>query len=231
MNYLFDLDDTVYDLSRPFIEAYNVMFADRYDLDPGKMFLQHRVHSEETFALSEDRKMSMEDMYVYRIQESFRDFGEDITRSEALKFQEIYAGFQHRLKLNDGMKAILDYCRNNSIFVSLITNGPSRHQRQKINSMCLGKWIDLDRILISSEVGYRKPGREIFDIARERFDLDLDRTYFVGDSFENDIAGAHAAGWKTIWFNHRHRKADYDYAADHEVHSYEELLQLIKTLG
>lgn len=230
MNYLFDLDDTVYDLSQPFVDTYELMFANRFDLDPVRLFIQFRVHSEETFARSEKNEISMEDMYVYRISEAFKDFGAEITRREALDFQNKYASLQHQLKLNDGMRKILDYCKDNGIFVSLITNGPWQHQRQKINSLGLGEWIDLDKILISSEVGYRKPGREIYDLAVERFNLDLDNTYFVGDSFENDIAGAHNAGWKSIWFNHRHRTVNYDYTADYEVFSYEELLQLIRTL-
>ena len=230
MNYLFDLDDTIYYQDQPFIDTYELMFADRFSLDPGKLFIQFRVHSEETFARSEKNEISMEDMYVYRIGEAFKDLGVEITREEALEFQYTYANLQHQLRLNDGMRRILDYCKDHDIFVSLITNGPWEHQRQKINSLGLGEWIDLDKILISSEVGFRKPGREIYDMAVERFNLDLNETYFVGDSFDNDIAGAHNAGWKSIWFNHRHRTADYDYTADYEVFSYDELLQLIKTL-
>ena len=230
MNYLFDLDDTVYDLSRPFIDAYNQLFADRFSLDANQLFILHRIHSEETFARSERKEISMEDMYCYRIMASFEDLGESITREEALLFQKTYAGFQHNLKLCPEMAEILDYCRSTGQFVSVITNGPSEHQRAKIYSLGLDKWMDTAAIVISSECGYRKPDPVIFDIAQKRFALDLSKTYFVGDNVETDIVGAAAAGWKTIWFNHRHRENNTGIIPDYEVFSYAEILQLIKDL-
>ena len=230
MNYLFDLDDTVYDLSQPFIAAYDQLFADRFSLDANQLFILHRIHSEETFARSEKNEISMEDMYCYRIMASFEDMGESITREEALLFQKTYADLQHKLTIPDEMAEILDYCKSTNQFVSVITNGPSRHQRAKISSLGLDKWMDTSAIVISSECGFRKPERQIFDIAAERFDLDLNRTYFVGDNVETDILGAASAGWKTIWFNHRRRENLTGIKPDYEVFSYAELLQLIKKL-
>ena len=66
MNYLFDLDDTVYDLSQPFVRAFDLIFARDYPVDVNQLFIGHRVHSEETFARSERNEISMEDMYCYR---------------------------------------------------------------------------------------------------------------------------------------------------------------------
>lgn len=230
MNYLFDLDDTIYDLSQPFIAAYDQLFADRFSLDANQLFILHRIHSEETFAQSERKEISMEDMYCYRIMASFEDLGESITREEALLFQKTYADIQHKLTIPEQMAEILDYCKSTNQFVSVVTNGPSLHQRAKISSLGLDRWMDTDAIVISSECGFRKPDREIFDIARERFDLDLNKTYFVGDNVETDILGAASAGWKTIWFNHRHRENHTGITPDYEVFSYAEMLQLIKDL-
>ena len=230
MNYLFDLDDTVYDLSQPFVRAFDLIFARDYPVDVNQLFIGHRVHSEETFARSERNEISMEDMYCYRITAAFRDQGYSITRQQALLFQNTYAEIQHKLILGEEMAEILDYCRDTDQFVQIVTNGPSEHQRKKISSLGLDKWMDTSAIVISSETGFRKPEREIFDIARERFNLDLNKTYFVGDNVDTDILGAHNAGWKSIWFNHRHHPNNTGVTPDYTVYSYRQLLQLIKNL-
>jgi putative hydrolase of the HAD superfamily len=62
----------------------------------------------------------------------------------------------------------------------------------------------LDAAVFSSEVGWRKPHRAIFDRALESLGgVDPRRTIFVGDSLANDVAGAGALGMRTVqalWF-------------------------------
>ena len=55
MNYLFDLDDTLYDHSQPFVHAYRAVFADRYDLDVHQLYLRHRIYSQEAFVRNEKK--------------------------------------------------------------------------------------------------------------------------------------------------------------------------------
>jgi len=63
----------------------------------------------------------------------------------------------------------------------------------------------LDAAVFSSEVGWRKPHRAIFDRALELLGgVDPKRTLFVGDSLANDVAGAGALGMTTVqalWFH------------------------------
>jgi HAD superfamily hydrolase (TIGR01549 family) len=51
-----------------------------------------------------------------------------------------------------------------------------------------------DAIIGSWHVGYRKPGREIFDIAISQLGLTANEAVMVGDSWDLDIAGGHNAG-------------------------------------
>ena len=56
-------------------------------------------------------------------------------------------------------------------------------------------------IVISSEVGFRKPAVPFFaEIGRET-EMDLTRIIYLGDDFANDYAGARAAGMKAILFD------------------------------
>jgi putative hydrolase of the HAD superfamily len=79
----------------------------------------------------------------------------------------------------------------------------------------------------SSEVGYRKPDRRIFQAALNQLGIPAQETLFVGDLVKTDIVGAKRAGMKTAlkqpWSNLRpHRLADY------VIHHISDLLQLLE---
>jgi FMN phosphatase YigB (HAD superfamily) len=54
-------------------------------------------------------------------------------------------------------------------------------------------------ILVSEEVGWRKPNRKIFEEALKRLKLSASETVYIGDSPLEDIAGAKSVGMKTIF--------------------------------
>jgi HAD superfamily hydrolase (TIGR01549 family) len=58
-----------------------------------------------------------------------------------------------------------------------------------------------DAIVVSDEVGWRKPKRDIFDIALERVGVAAPEALFVGDRADIDVLGAHEAGMATAWIN------------------------------
>lgn len=55
-----------------------------------------------------------------------------------------------------------------------------------------------DTIVVSSEVGYRKPHAAFFRAACDRLGLPADRVVSVGDDFENDVEGARLAGLSAV---------------------------------
>ena len=83
--------------------------------------------------------------------------------------------------------------------LGIVTNGSPDLQRRKINGGKLNGYFE--HIIISGEVNHGKPDRQIFEIAVEKFDADKGKVLMVGDNIENDIAGAGAAGIKTVWVN------------------------------
>jgi len=54
-------------------------------------------------------------------------------------------------------------------------------------------------ILVSEEVGWRKPNRKIFEEALKRLDVTAEETVYVGDSPLEDIKGAKTIGTKTVF--------------------------------
>lgn len=63
----------------------------------------------------------------------------------------------------------------------------------------------LGPLVISEEIGIRKPRGEIFAAVHEALGLAPDEVLHVGDSLEADVAGAAAIGMKTVWLTRRIR--------------------------
>jgi putative hydrolase of the HAD superfamily len=54
-------------------------------------------------------------------------------------------------------------------------------------------------VLVSEDVGWRKPNRKIFQEALRRLGVKAEETVYVGDSPTEDIEGGAAAGMRTIF--------------------------------
>jgi HAD superfamily hydrolase (TIGR01509 family) len=56
-------------------------------------------------------------------------------------------------------------------------------------------------IVVSDEIGWRKPRPDIFHAALRRTGVDPHDTLFVGDRIDIDVVGAHAVGMDAAWIN------------------------------
>lgn len=97
----------------------------------------------------------------------------------------------------EGVLELLLELKQMSIKLGVITNGGSAMQRSKIAA--LGIENLLDAIVISSEVGVRKPDAKIFALALGELNCRAAEAWFVGDHPEQDIRGGEAAGLTTFW--------------------------------
>jgi putative hydrolase of the HAD superfamily len=62
--------------------------------------------------------------------------------------------------------------------------------------------VDLfEAIVVSDEVGWRKPHARIFEATLSRLCLTAGQALFVGDRIDIDVAGAQAVGMDTAWVN------------------------------
>lgn len=225
----FDFDDTLYDQAQPFALAYEEVFGGRFDLDPVALFVASRRHSEAVFEASERGQMPMEDMYIYRIQQAFADFGVHVEGADCLRMQYLYSDNQeHRIAMTPTMCAVLDWCRDNAR-AGIISNGPAEHQRAKMELCGVERWMVPEAITISSEVGVAKPDPQIFVLACERMGTTPERCLYVGDSFGPDIAGACGAHMPAVWLNRRNHHVPDSPRPDHIVYTEEELLELFKS--
>jgi putative hydrolase of the HAD superfamily len=98
---------------------------------------------------------------------------------------------------NQGWLDQLRSVRDRGVFVGMISNMPPAwdvHWRRMVDPEGL-----FDEVLLSFEVGLRKPDRRMFDLAVQRTGIAAEHSVFVDDLAKN-CDGAREAGWQAIEF-------------------------------
>jgi putative hydrolase of the HAD superfamily len=97
--------------------------------------------------------------------------------------QRIFAG----MRPDQAMFDLVDDLRSAGVRVGLLSNSwGNTYPRERIDAL-------LDPVVISGEVGLRKPHAAIFELAVARLGLPAGRVLFIDDA-EPNILGAHAVG-------------------------------------
>ena len=227
--FIFDIDDTVYDQLKPFEKAFNKNFKSYSNISITKLYLFSRKFSDDLFEKTENREVKLEDMQRYRIIKAFDVFDIRITEEQATNFQVDYQSYQKNIELLEDVKKTLDYFSEKNITIGIITNGPSKHQRSKIKRLGLEKWIPKQNIFISDELKIAKPDIRIFEHAQNHLNILPENTYYIGDSYKNDVIGAKKAGWKVIWSNHRnHLQTSEKWKPDYVIKNDQSLLNTVQ---
>jgi putative hydrolase of the HAD superfamily len=89
-----------------------------------------------------------------------------------------------------------------------------------------------DAIVVSADVGWRKPSPKIFQKALKTMGISASETVYVGDELDHDVAGAQKVGMHTILF----RRPSTNMAAsnirpDVTINEWKELPKAIQTLS
>lgn len=203
MNIIFDVDETLYDMTQPFQRAFEDMWKEKYKVDLYELYTVSRIHSDRVFDKVMAGEMTVDDAGVYRMQHAMHDFGFEITEKEAMEFQKVYRKHQKHLELSRTMEEILNYLKDQKITLGILTNGDTDHQMEKIRGMQLERWFSPDHIFVSDAIGYFKPDIHTFQYVEKSMGLNKKETWYIGDSIENDVEGAGGAGWHVILLNRR----------------------------
>jgi putative hydrolase of the HAD superfamily len=83
--------------------------------------------------------------------------------------------------------------------LGIISNGFAGAQQGKLDSAGIASYFT--HVIFSEHVGVHKPHPRIFEAAVQMAGVQPQEALFVGDNYLNDIVGASAAGFRTIWFN------------------------------
>ena len=87
---------------------------------------------------------------------------------------------------------------------AIVTNGMTARQRRRLERSGLAGYFS--HVIISEEIGRRKPDAGIFEIATQCVGVCPTDGLMIGDDPVTDVAGAHAAGMRTAWINRNHTR-------------------------
>lgn len=229
LSFLFDVDDTLYNQLDPFQLAYEKNFGHaKKQVSVEKLYKQSRVFSDKVFAKTERGEMSVQDMRIYRITNAFKSLDVPISDKQGMAFEQDYSYFLQHIQLEPAMREVLKLCREQGFKLGVITNGALDRQHAKLQRLGVERWIPRENWFISGKVKLLKPDPRLFRYVEARMHILPKNTYYIGDSFSNDIVGAKGAGWHAVWLNQRQRlSGNQKFHPDATLNSLDELLPAI----
>ena len=115
---------------------------------------------------------------------------------------------------------------NKKYHLSLLTNGPSDIQREKIGDLQIESYFD--HIIIAGEVGYAKPDPQIFKCLIKEYSIPASQILYVGNSQKHDLFGAYTAGLQVCWINRNNEKLNPEtLKPNYEINNLSELLEIL----
>ncbi len=110
---------------------------------------------------------------------------------------DYFVSFPNHCLAYPGTADMLKALRKQGYLIGLISNGLSDFQRTTLDA--LGIADSFDFILISEDIGIKKPDPFIFNYFLEECALDAHATVYIGDHPVNDVFGAQQVGMNVIW--------------------------------
>jgi putative hydrolase of the HAD superfamily len=137
--------------------------------------------------------------------DELRDLLEPVGDDELDRFLDAeHAAWRPARSLVDSAHALLESLHERSLLLAVVANtwpDPPRLKRRELDELGVAERVDA--IILSAEVGARKPEPAIFERALEELGVSAGAALFVGDRLVDDVQGAAAAGMRTVqalWF-------------------------------
>lgn len=223
----FDVDDTLFDRKRAQHEILQFIVQEFHDLFEGIEF--DKLLS----AFLESDNMATSEFYAGGSFNSIRigrskiflkilglseDFAEEITK--------MYVKYYPRVNTPvNGAKFVIETLSKN-FKLGVISNGVPDVQYQKLETLGIRQFFDC--IILSEEIGIRKPDPRIFWKATELLKIEQNVCLYVGNSFKDDVIGAKNAGMLSCWFNSNGLSPlEIDVKPDFEISELDEIFKIL----
>ncbi|MFC3477123.1 HAD family hydrolase [Halobacterium litoreum] len=198
-----DLDDTLVTYERSVGEVLALAF-ERAGVDPCFAASDYRAaygdYADDADTVNELRRACFADLAADA------GHGPETGRAVADAFAETRD--QTRVECLPGARDLLDVL---DVPLALVTNGAPEMQRQKLRGAGLTGAFDV--VVFAGYDAPSKPDPEPFRRALAGLDATPENAVHVGDSVSSDVAGAHAAGLRSVWIH-----GDADRTPDPEPH-------------
>jgi len=204
----------------------------RFDND---VFIQRFYELLETsFAAREASNIEISSMSVLRL--ALTEFGYAAVADETLEHALacFYKHFEDYWEPMSDLLAVLDEIHEADYRLGMISNaGNAANVQRLLDKAGIRKYFD--PVLISSEVGLRKPHRLLFETVLRRWRLPAEQVVMIGDMLKADVLGAQQVGMHQIWItaeadNETNRKYAVDIVPEATANDLREVPALIRDM-
>lgn len=157
---------------------------------------QEEIDQQAAYCTSEEREVARWRQIVFEVLDDVRD--------RELCFQELYEHFSRPMAWRytpDTGTVLQELARQGCVL------GMASNYDKRLRSVVAGlpELASITQLVISSEVGWRKPASEFFAALQETTGLPAEQILFVGDDLVNDYEGGLAAGLQVLLFDSKAR--------------------------
>ena len=226
---LFDLDDTLFDRQGAQLMVLDVIvrqFCDVFDGIGLEVVTEAFLESDRLTILEFYGDIpTAENIRVRRGQVFLDLLGLDQAYADAIA--ELYVEVYPRMNAPvDGAVATVE-ALSSKYQLGIVSNGLPDVQYCKLETLGLRQWFDC--IVLSEELGIRKPDPRIFWHAIGLLGRKPEACLYVGDSYTADVVGGQKAGMQVCWFNPAGlRPAQVDVESGYEIRALAEVLEILK---
>ena len=226
-NLFFDLDDTPWAFSANARDTYEEMYR-KYDYDRFFDSFEHyyslyQRRNLELWAEYADGKVTKEELNRQRYLYPLEAVGAgDSALAEAYE-KDALATIPTKSKLMPHAREVLEYL-SAKYNLYILSNGFKELQFHKMRSSDIDKYFR--KVILSDDIGILKPWPEIFHFALSATQSELNDSLMIGDSWENDIAGAAGVGMHQVFYNLSGR-TDLPFTPTYQITDLKELLDLL----
>lgn len=196
MNFLFDLYGTLIDIKTD--EEKSELwsgFASMLGDSDGERVRREYLDLCKQFASESENKYVEFDLL--RVFEKMLE-GRGIDKKKAPEFARSFRILsREKLQIFPCVVEMLTGLKARGAGVYLVSNAQSCFTVDELEKCGLAPLFD--GILISSDAGVKKPSREIFGIAFDKFSITADDGFYIGNDLRDDVLGAHGAGLTTVY--------------------------------
>jgi HAD superfamily hydrolase (TIGR01549 family) len=225
---LFDIDDTLFDRKSAVKEALRGIARELPDLFEGipeeKVFTSFH-EADENARVDFDRGEPGEIVRDRRSKSFLSALGLPETQSKTITDLYINSFPKISSPVRDAPRVVEVLSEEYSL--GIISNAYPDVQYNKLKGIGLLEYFDV--IILSEEIGIRKPEKAIFLKAAELLGNAPSECLFVGDSFDTDVVGSAESGMRSCWFNPEGEPiTDVGIQPDYVISSLTELLSILQ---
>jgi YjjG family noncanonical pyrimidine nucleotidase len=221
--FLLDLDHTLFDSDTSETAAFTNTMLLAGGVDPDQHAETYQRINKGLWAAVERGETTPQRVRLQRFESLVAEL--ELDADPLVLANAFVAGLADNGDLYAGAREVMEELSEHAT-LALVTNGLSEVQRARIKRLDIDQYFDA--VTVSAEVGFAKPGTEIFDITLRALDCPLkESTLMVGDSLSSDIRGGTNFGVATCWYNPTGRKAGRSDRAVHEINDLRGLLGFV----